>query len=142
VKVIMHTVDVAAPPQAVYAALTGEAGLAGWWTTRVRAAGTIGGHVEFTFQDGFNPAMEITDLEPDALVGWRCVGGVKEWTGDIFSFQIVPRNGASRLRMRQHYASELDDDTYGIFNFNWGYYLESLRLLCTTGKGKPYSPAS
>lgn len=23
-------------------------------------------------------------------------------------------------------------------NFNWGYYLDSLRLLCETGHGKPY----
>ena len=33
--------------------------------------------------------------------------------------------------------TKLDDDAYGIYNFNWGYYLESLRLLCTTA-GKPF----
>ncbi len=35
---------------------------------------------------------------------------------------------------------ELDDDSYGIYNFNWGYYLQSLRLFCTTGVGKPFQP--
>jgi hypothetical protein len=29
---------------------------------------------------------------------------------------------------------------HGIYNFNWGYYLESLRLLLTTGTGRPYRP--
>lgn len=38
------------------------------------------------------------------------------------------------------YAVELDDDAYGIYNFNWGYCLESLRLLCATGRGKPFHP--
>ena len=27
---------------------------------------------------------------------------------------------------------------YGVYNFNRGYYLESLRLLCATGRGKPF----
>ena len=27
---------------------------------------------------------------------------------------------------------------YGIYNFNWGCYLESLRLYCETGTGKPF----
>jgi hypothetical protein len=29
-----------------------------------------------------------------------------------------------------------------VYQFNWGYYLESLRLLCTTGTGKPFQPTS
>ena len=44
------------------------------------------------------------------------------------------------MRFWQHYARELDDDSYGIYNYNWGYYLESLRLLCETRAGKPFEP--
>jgi hypothetical protein len=44
----------------------------------------------------------------------------------------------TRLRFTQDYAVELSDDDYGTYNFTWGYYLESLRLLITTGVGKPY----
>jgi len=35
-------------------------------------------------------------------------------------------------------ARELSDDDYGTYNFNWGYYLESLRLFSTTGSGTPF----
>jgi hypothetical protein len=45
------------------------------------------------------------------------------------------------VRFWQEYATELSDDAYGTYNFNWGYYLESLRLLCTTGAGKPFQAA-
>jgi hypothetical protein len=50
-------------------------------------------------------------------------------------------DGQTRLRFWQDYAVELDDDAYGIYNFNWGYYLESLRLYCTTGMGQPFPAA-
>jgi hypothetical protein len=44
----------------------------------------------------------------------------------------------TRLRFIQGYGVELSDDAYGIYNFNRGFYLESLRLLCATGTGKPF----
>jgi hypothetical protein len=43
------------------------------------------------------------------------------------------------VRFWQRYATELDDDAYGVYNYNWGYYLESLRLLCETGTGKSFN---
>jgi len=33
---------------------------------------------------------------------------------------------------------DLSDDAVASANFNWGYYLDSLRLLCETGSGKPF----
>jgi len=52
-----------------------------------------------------------------------------------------PRGGDA-LRFWQEYARELSDDDYGVYNFNWGYYLESLRLLGETGRASRSGPAS
>jgi hypothetical protein len=41
----------------------------------------------------------------------------------------------------QIYAQELSDEVYGTYNFNWGYYLQSLKLLCETGMGTPFKTA-
>jgi len=72
---------------------------------------------------------------------WRCVAGHDPWKDGTFRFQLVgSEDGRTRLRFWQDYAVELDDDSYGIYNFNWGYYLESLRLFSTTGTGKPFHP--
>ena len=72
---------------------------------------------------------------------WRCVAGHDPWKDGMFRFQLVGfEDGRTRLRFWQDYAVELDDDSYGSYNFNWGYYLESLRLFCTTGAGKPFHP--
>ena len=70
---------------------------------------------------------------------WRCVSGHEPWQDSTFRFQLAALDdGRARLRFWQDYAVELADDYYGVYNFNWGYYLESLRLLCVTGTGKPF----
>jgi len=45
------------------------------------------------------------------------------------------------LKFTQIYANELDDVSYGIYNYNWGYYLDSLREYLEDGKGKPFQTA-
>lgn len=139
-KTILHTVDIRAGPPVIYESLTEEVGLAGWWSTRVSAGTGVGSRIHFTFIDVFNPVMEITDLQEDRLVGWRCVGGHELWAGDTFRFEIEAREDRSILFFRQEYARELSDEEYGRYNFNWGYYLHSLKKLCETGEGTPHEP--
>jgi|CZKT01.1.fsa_nt_gi hypothetical protein len=76
-------------------------------------------------------------------VGWRCVGGHHPWQDNDFRFEFSPLgDGRTRVRCWHHYAVELDDDYYGIYNVNWGYYLGSLRPLRANGAGKPFQAAS
>jgi uncharacterized protein YndB with AHSA1/START domain len=137
-KSILHTVDVHATPQDVYRALTTEEGLAGWWTTRVRADVRVGGVVAFEFLEVFNPEMEVTALDEPRHVAWKCVDGHDAWADNTFAFTSEPRGDGAILFFRHDYARELDDEEYGRYNFNWGYYLHSLKLLCETGTGRPF----
>ena len=141
-KTIHHVLDVDAPAARIWSAITDEQGLTGWWSTQVRApAANVGARVEFTFAGDFNPSFEVTRADPETDLTWRCVGGHEPWADGTFRFQLVaPADGRTKLRFWQDYAVELSDDAYGVYNFNWGYYLESLRLLCTTGTGKPFVP--
>ncbi len=67
------------------------------------------------------------------------MSGHEPWQdGEFRSQDRGTGRGKTRLRFWQEYAVELADDYYGVYNFNWGYYLESLRLLCVTGTGKPF----
>ncbi|HXW39082.1 MAG TPA: SRPBCC domain-containing protein [Acidimicrobiales bacterium] len=142
-KVIHHVLDVDARPEKVWQAVTGADGLAGWWSTRLEAdPPAVGGTVRFTFAGDFNPVMQIVEIDPPRRLRWRCVEGHANWKDNTFTFEMVPLDdNRCRLRFTQDYAVELSDDDYGVYNFNWGYYLESLRLLCVTGVGKPFSPA-
>jgi uncharacterized protein YndB with AHSA1/START domain len=140
-KTIHHVVDIDAVPGRVWSALTDPADLAGWWGTKVEQAGGsgVGSRLNWTFAGDFNPVMEITTLEDGTEVGWVCVSGHEPWQDGRFRFRIAGTgDGQTRLRFWQEYAVELADDYYGVYNFDWGYYLESLRLLCVTGTGKPF----
>jgi len=143
-KTIHHVVDIDAQPDRVWAALTDLTDLAGWWSTKVEETGGsgVGGRLNWTFAGDFNPVMEITAIKDGTEVEWVCVSGHEPWQDGQFRFQITGTgDGRTRLRFWQEYAIELADDYYGVYNFNWGYYLESLRLLCVTGTGKPFQAA-
>jgi uncharacterized protein YndB with AHSA1/START domain len=141
-KVIHHVLDIDAPSERVWGALTEQDGLAGWWSTSLETGPAVTGTlVRFTFGGDFNPVMEITEADQGRRLRWRCSGGHANWQDNSFAFDLEPLDdGRTRLRFTQDYAVELSDDDYGVYNFNWGYYLESLRLLCSVGTGKPYRP--
>ena len=73
---------------------------------------------------------------------WECVGGHEPCSQNTFRFELGDKADGTIVRFRQHYARELSDDDYGTYNFNWGYYLESLRLFSDTGSGKPFQAGS
>ncbi len=137
-KTIIHTVSIHAPPSRVYQALTTEGGVTGWWSTKATVDAELGGLIRFTFLGDFHPHMKQTTLKENELVEWQCVEGHTNWQDNAFTFALRSPNGETSLRFVQEYAQELDDDTYGTYNFNWGYYLHSLKQLCEKGVGTPY----
>ena len=126
-KTILHVSSgIRARPADVFRALTFAEELASWWTTHVDGDAGAGGVVKFTFDGDFDPSMRVDRSEPSSAVEWT---GVEVWP----SGRTTPsasssraRDGTTRLRFRQDYATELSDDDYGISNYNWGYYLGSL----------------
>jgi uncharacterized protein YndB with AHSA1/START domain len=139
-QAIHHVFTIAASPSRVYEALTTVEGLAGWWTTEVEGASEVGGVIAFTFGGDFDPEMRVTALEPDSRAAWELAGGHPNWDGSTFEFRLERRADGTLMRFWQNYGRKLSDDDFGIYNYNWAYYLESLRLLCETGIGKPFRP--
>ena len=85
--------------------------------------------------------MKVTKLDANLSVEWRCVAGHKNWQDNVFSFELRDVSRETGLMFTQIYAQELSDEVYGTYNFNWGYYLQSLKLLCETGTGTPFKAA-
>lgn len=136
---IKHTVDIHKPKEVVYKAVSTQEGLAHWWTTDVTAESKIGGKAEFGFPGaGFHATMKITELMPNKKVVWECIDSVDEWLGSQFTFELIDKGENTMLFFTQDYSSPISDEEYGRFNFNWGYYLHSLKDYCESGKGKPY----
>jgi len=139
-KKILHVFDMPVAKEKIFAALTTQQGLSGWWAKDVSIENGSVTIIKFHFDGDFNPNMEVTVAEPNQTVKWKCIAGHDNWLSNMFSFSLKDHGAKTRLTFTQDYARELSDDDYGIYNFNWGYYLESLRLYCETGVGKPYRP--
>ena len=137
-KTILHVVSIDAPRKGVFRAVTTGRGLSSWWSTKVDAAEGMGAKVRFTFHGDFHPVMEVTEWTEDERLGWRCVSGHEPWQDNTFAFVLEDVDGRTQLTFTQDYARELSDVAYGTYNFNWGYYLQSLKEYCESGEGKPF----
>ncbi len=139
VNTIYHLFEIAAPRETVFNSLTTEEGLSAWWTTGVKAEkARVGANIDFTFRGPFNPHMQITELDPPVLVGLKGVGGHDAWGENTIRFKLDATSSGTMVHFWHQLGRELSDEVVAIANFSWGYYLDSLRLLCETGSGKPF----
>ena len=135
-QMILHVVDVSAPPEEVFTAISDTDGLGRWWTTKVAERDDV---IEFSFvPQVFNPQMRVDERLAPNTVSWTCVGGAEQWAGASIRFDVRKQAEGSRLVFRQGYGTQIDEEALGVYNFNWAYYLESLRTYCETGTGKPF----
>jgi len=139
VKRIHHVFDIQAPPETVFAAVTTAVGLSGWWTTSVQADGAEPGSLfTFSFRGPFNPRLRITEREPPSLVAWEGVDGHDAWGPTSLRFEFDRIENGTIVRFWHQMGADRSADARAAANFTWGYYLDSLRLLCETGRGKPF----
>ena len=134
---IKHLVMIDAPVPVVYLALTEPDGLSGWWTTDTVAKPIVGSIAGFRFGDRYHNTMRVENLEPDSRVEWTCLDGDPEWVGTTFVFDLESREGSTVLRFTHGNWREATD-FFAACNYNWGFYMRSLKSYCETGKGQPF----
>ena len=71
---------------------------------------------------------------------WVCAAGHDNWQDNRFTFTLEPRKSETLLIFSQDYARELSDEAYGIYNFKWGYYLNSLKQFVEKNSGVRFMP--
>ena len=134
---IKHYLEIPATPEDIYRALTTRDGLAGWWTRESTSGDAVGASNTFRFGERFFNRMKITKLEENRRVEWECAEGEDEWIGTTLTFDLEP--GAERTTLRfTHDKWREETDFFASCNYNWGYYLQSLRHYTETGIGTPF----
>jgi hypothetical protein len=88
-------------------------------------------------QQGYYNKMKITNLLNNKKVEWDCLEGDKEWIGTTFLFDLEEKDGSTILRFSHNNWKE-ETDFFASCNFNWGYYLNSLKQFCESGEGTPF----
>ena len=155
---IHQSLLIGAPADAVYRALTTQEGLAGWWTPEAKAVPEVNSIARFPFGPSYFKEMKVVALTPSKLVKWECLKGADEWIGTTLSFALEPGDkkalsGAHPEQQGQLQQAKAEQQTLLIFehdgwkayspmfaecSYTWGQFLRSLKLLCETGKGRPW----
>ncbi len=138
---IMHMLQIETPAERVYRAVTEQSDLASWWTTETVASPQVGSVLEFRFGDRYHNRMKIARLVPNRRVEWLCLEGDPQWVGTTFVFDLQESDGRTTLRFTHGDWREATD-FYASCNFQWAYYMMSLKSLCETGKGTPFPQGS
>jgi uncharacterized protein YndB with AHSA1/START domain len=131
---ILHRVGIKASTDKVFAALTEEKGLAGWWSRSVTAAPVVGALDKFRFGDRGINDMKVMELVPGKLVKWQCVDGAPEWIGTELTFDLKQEAGSTVVLFAQRGWKEQVEFMH-YCSTKWATYLLSLKSLCETGKG-------
>ena len=134
---IRHMLLIDKPIDVVYKAVTEQGGLAAWWTFETIATPEIGAIIEFKFGDRYLNKMKVLTLEPNSLVEWECIEGDEQWVGTRFKFDLEKQGDQTLLRFF-HTGCRDTTDFYAHCNYQWGYYMKSLKTYCETGEGTPF----
>lgn len=134
---IRHLLTIEATPRNVYRAITEQEGVQGWWTSGARIKPEIGSIAVFDFGDRYHNEMRILQLKEDQLVKWECLEGDPEWIGTRYSFDLEADSINTILRFSHSDWREMTD-FFASCNYQWGYYLQSLKIFCETGEGTPF----
>ncbi len=139
---IYHKVGIRASADAIYQALTTQAGLAGWWTRQVD--GTFsGGHsvLNETIRFDFGPGgfdMRVQELSPEKRVAWECETGPEDWIGSHIEFDLrKAEKGDMTLVFLRHRDWKAYSEFTAHCSMKWATFLLSLKELVETGRGRP-----
>jgi uncharacterized protein YndB with AHSA1/START domain len=132
-------VDVDAPVEAAWKALTEGEGLANWFApiARVSQPGP-GGEVTLGWSEEMTFTSQVDAWEPGKLVRWRSDGIMGPGTVLMTEFQVQAAGGKTRVRLVQSGFGESEgwDDLFEGTKTGWSYFLQNLRLYLERHAGR------
>ncbi|MCH5719513.1 SRPBCC family protein [Niabella hibiscisoli] len=134
---IHHRLLIEQSAGAIYAALTTQDGLAGWWTPQTVALPQVGSISRFSFGPDYFKEMEVMELVASSRVKWRCLKGFEDWIGTVITFELEPHPKGTVVTLH-HEGWLVYTKEFASCSFDWALFLRSLKFLCQTGKGFPY----
>jgi len=137
---IIHRIEISAPAEKIYRAITTEEGIKAWWTTDVKMDAHAGGKAVFSFENhSIVFEMQIEKLTLPSLVLWRCEGGKSpDWIGTTQEFRLEPQPDGETLLKFCHGGWTSGGDHCYYCNTTWGHLLVCLKEYAEKGQKNPY----
>lgn len=139
-----------APASKLYAALSTQEGLRGWWTRTCTAGSQTGEQVRLEFGENYK-LMRIESLRPDHQVRWQCLEShikvdgrlypENEWAGTTIVFRLNGDTPTHTVLRFEHLGLSPALECYGLCEAGWNHFLSSLLQYVDTGVGTPHLAA-
>ena len=130
---IQHSIQIAAPPEAVYPLVATGKGFGQWWAADISESA---GSVELGF---FNKStvyqLRLNVDRPPVQAEWMCESG-KEWNGTRVLFRLEGKGGSTVLRFT-HGGWAAESEYFVSCNTTWG---ELMFRLKAAAEGKSRGP--
>jgi uncharacterized protein YndB with AHSA1/START domain len=88
---IYHQIGIKGSLKSIYEALSTIEGLSKWWTSDTRGDCSVGGAIEYYFND-IRMDMKVLDPKENELVRWRCAAGDSQWMDTEITFKLRERD--------------------------------------------------
>jgi uncharacterized protein YndB with AHSA1/START domain len=138
---ILHAVEVGADPKTVYEAVSTQAGLAGFWTSRNDAQPEVGFVASFGFPAApVDLKLRIETLDPGKRVTWASLGPWPYWDGTTVDWELSGTEAGGTNVMFRHtgWSDDYPDHDYASVNFVWGQVVGRLKAYAETGQAQPF----
>lgn len=137
---ILHRVGIGATVEDVYKAITEAGGLQSWWSQHSEIKPEEGSLASVSF---YNNAVTF-DLRIKELsrnrVEWAVEDGPPDWVDTTITWSLASENGQTTVDFAHRGFSSMGSD-FASVNYNWGWYLTSLKFYLEQGKGMPHTDA-
>ena len=134
----MH-VDVDAPIEAAWKALTEAEGLANWFAPIAKVSGPgLNSEVTVAWSEEMASTARVDAWEPNRRVRWINEGIMGPGTTLAMDFHLETASGKTRIRLVQSGFGESEgwDDFFEGTETGWTYFLYNLRLYLETHQGR------
>lgn len=143
VSPVVQTIEIAAPPERVFALFTDPAELVRWWPDAARLEPRLGGRIELEFEGRGDVSGEITRYEPPYGLGFTWVRGIAP---DVVTHVDVSLSAAGDGGCRvelvhsgwENVPDELVEEWRALHRAGWGFFLGCLADLA---EGRPVNKA-
>jgi uncharacterized protein YndB with AHSA1/START domain len=138
---ILHQVGIGATPDRLYTALTDQADLRAWWSEHTEAEAEVGALNKVSFYGGMVAfELRVKKLEQGKQVVWAVEGGPPDWLGTDVTWTISVHEGQTMLHLSHSGFASTGGNFAGV-NYNWGWYITSLKFYLEKGEGMPHTDA-
>ncbi len=134
---IHHILNINAPAELIFKAISTPEGLDKWWTLQSQGTEGLNEEYQFYFGKEFDWRGRVIDYVPGINISFELTLADEDWTGTIIHFKLRENNGQTEL-LFSHQGWKEDNEHYKRSDGCWLNYLKILKLNVEKGEFIPY----